>query len=147
MTTDLSYAWNFRTAANRCGFSGLLWMFCAHFIFARKPLRMNYTKINAHTKYSGFTVLSQILWREQSVDRIRLQETFLFPRWIQIPSPFRLLNVQDWFFSFFSLFLPFFGQGGEIDWKFNVGRLRLTYKVFNRGAFLNNFAGSEVIRL
>ena len=34
-TSHLSYAWNFRTAADRCGFSDLLWIFRMHFIFVR----------------------------------------------------------------------------------------------------------------
>ena len=42
---DLSYAWNFRTVADRCGFSDLLCTFRMHFIFVRKPPRTKYTKI------------------------------------------------------------------------------------------------------
>ena len=36
-TSDLSYAWNFCTAADRCRFSDLLWNFSTHFMFVRKP--------------------------------------------------------------------------------------------------------------
>ena len=42
---DLSYAWNFRTAADRCGFSDLCWTFRKHFIFVWKPSRTKCTKI------------------------------------------------------------------------------------------------------
>ena len=43
--SDPSYAWNFRTVADRCGFSDLLCTFRLHFIFARKPPCTKYTKI------------------------------------------------------------------------------------------------------
>ena len=43
--SDLSYAWNFRTVADRCGFSDLLCTFHMHFIFLRKPQCTKYTKI------------------------------------------------------------------------------------------------------
>ena len=43
--SDLSYAWNFRTVADRCGYSDLLCTFHMHSIFVRKPLRTKYTKI------------------------------------------------------------------------------------------------------
>ena len=43
--SNLSYAWNFRTVAGRCKFSDLLFNFCMHFIFVRKPPRTKYTKI------------------------------------------------------------------------------------------------------
>ena len=33
LTPDLSYAWSCRTAADRCEFSDLLWIFSLHFIF------------------------------------------------------------------------------------------------------------------
>ena len=43
--SDLSYAWNFRTVADRCRFSGMLCTFRMHFIFVRKAARTKYTKI------------------------------------------------------------------------------------------------------
>ena len=56
--SDLSYAWNFRTVADCCGFSDLRCTFRMHFIFVQKPPRTKYTKNNIRTKYSGFTVIS-----------------------------------------------------------------------------------------
>ena len=44
-TCDLSYAWNFRTDADRCGFSDLLWPFSTLFIFVRKLPRTKSTKV------------------------------------------------------------------------------------------------------
>ena len=46
--SGLSYAWNFRTVADCCGFSDLLCTFRMHFSFVRKLPR---------SKYSGFTVV------------------------------------------------------------------------------------------
>ena len=43
--SDLSYAWNFRTVTDRCGFFDLLCTFRMHFIFVWKPPRTKYTKI------------------------------------------------------------------------------------------------------
>ena len=43
--SDLSYAWNFRSVADRCRFSGMLCTFRIHFIFVRKAARTKYTKI------------------------------------------------------------------------------------------------------
>ena len=43
--SDLSYAWNFRTVADCCRFSGMLCTFRMHFIFVRKAARTEYTKI------------------------------------------------------------------------------------------------------
>ena len=43
--SNLSYAWNFRTVAERYRFSDLLFTFRMHFIFVRKPPRTKYTKI------------------------------------------------------------------------------------------------------
>ena len=43
--SDLSYAWNFRTVAERCGLSDLLCTFRMYFIFVRKPPRTKHTKI------------------------------------------------------------------------------------------------------
>ena len=43
--SNLSYAWNFRTVADRCGFSDLLCTFRIHFIFVQKPPCTKYTKI------------------------------------------------------------------------------------------------------
>ena len=43
--SDLSYTWNFRTVADRCGFSDLRCTFRMHFIFVQKPPRTKYTKI------------------------------------------------------------------------------------------------------
>ena len=54
-TSNLSYARNFCTAADRFGFSDLLWAFSTHFNFVRKPSRTKY-ETKMHTKYAGFTV-------------------------------------------------------------------------------------------
>ena len=43
--SDLSYAWNFRTVADRCRFSGMLCTFRMHFIFVPKEPCTKYTKI------------------------------------------------------------------------------------------------------
>ena len=43
--SDLSYAWNFRTVADRCGFSDLLCTLHVHYIFVWKPPRTKCTKI------------------------------------------------------------------------------------------------------
>ena len=43
--SDLSYARNFRTVADRCRFSGMLCTFRMHFIFVRNAARTKYTKI------------------------------------------------------------------------------------------------------
>ena len=46
-SSDLSYARNFRTAADRCGFSDLIWIFSVDFIFVRKPPCTKCTKIKS----------------------------------------------------------------------------------------------------
>ena len=58
--SDLSYAWNFCSVADRCVYSDLPCTFHMHFIFVRKPPRTKYTKITCirnifwiYTNYSN----------------------------------------------------------------------------------------------
>ena len=61
--SDLSYAWNFRTFAARCGFSDLLCTFRMHFIFVRKPPRTKCTKITCIRN-----ILDLQYWIEVKID-------------------------------------------------------------------------------
>ena len=56
--SDLSYTWNFRTAADRCRISDLLCTFRMHFIFVTEAAAYEIYENKMHTKYSGFTVLA-----------------------------------------------------------------------------------------
>ena len=79
-TSDLSYAWNFRTIAECCGFYDLLWIFSMHYIFRTEAAAYKIDENKMRTKYSGFTVHTSSL------------NLFLF--WVALSptlfSPFRI---------------------------------------------------------
>ena len=58
---ELSYAWNFRTVADRCKFSDLPCTFRMHFTFVRKPPRTNYRKITCIRNILNLQYLDEIL--------------------------------------------------------------------------------------